>query len=71
METAKQAVNYVSETIQGAASGASKEANKQVAKDGNVDVSTRLSAAKDAVGDKLEESGHNSKAEVHKQYVKN
>lgn len=41
MESAKQAFNYVSETVQGAASGASKEANKEVAKDGNVPIGTR------------------------------
>ncbi|KAL2203296.1 hypothetical protein CC79DRAFT_1373440 [Sarocladium strictum] len=69
MESIKQAANYVSETVQGATSGASKEANKQVAKDGNVDASTRLTAAKDALGDKVEESGHNSKADVHKEAI--
>lgn len=41
MESAKQALNYVAETVQGAASGASKEANKEVAKDNNVNVGTR------------------------------
>ena len=41
MESVKQAANYVSETVQGTLSGASKEANKEVAKDNNVDVSTR------------------------------
>lgn len=41
METAKQAANYVSETVQGAISGASKETNKEVAKDSNASVGTR------------------------------
>ena len=41
METAKQAVNYVAETIQGAAAGASKETNKEIAKDNNVAAGTR------------------------------
>lgn len=41
METVKNAANYVSETVQGATAGASKEANKQVAKDGNVGIGTR------------------------------
>lgn len=41
MESAKQAVNYVSESIQSAASGVSKEANKEVAKDGNAPIGTR------------------------------
>ncbi|KAI9900647.1 hypothetical protein N3K66_004909 [Trichothecium roseum] len=70
MESAKQAVNYVTETVQGTLSGASKEANKEVAKDNNVDVGTRLTAAKDALGDKVDQSGHEGKAEAHKQYAK-
>lgn len=41
METVKQAANYVSETVQGAASGASKETNKNIAKDSNVGIGTR------------------------------
>lgn len=41
MESIKQGVNYVSETIQSATSGASKEANKEVAKDSNVNAGTR------------------------------
>ncbi|PHH90317.1 hypothetical protein CDD83_3991 [Cordyceps sp. RAO-2017] len=70
MESVKQAANYVSETVQGVTSGASKEANKEVAKDSNVAVGTRLSAAKDAVGDKVEQTTHENKAEAHKQYAK-
>merc|ERR1712061_180473 len=71
MESIKQAANYVSESIQGATSGASKEANKEVAKDPNVNVSTRATAAKDAVGDKVEQHGHDAKADVHKEAAKN
>jgi hypothetical protein len=41
METAKQAFNYVAETVQGATAGVSKETNKEIAKNDNVDVSTR------------------------------
>lgn len=41
METAKQAINYVAESIQGATSGASKETNKQIAKNDEAPVSTR------------------------------
>ncbi|KAM4062971.1 glucose-repressible protein grg1 domain-containing protein [Hirsutella rhossiliensis] len=70
METAKNVANYLSETVQGATSGASKEANKQVAKDGNVDISTRATAAKDAVGDKLDQTSHDGKADVHKEAAK-
>ena len=45
MESIKQAGNYVAETIQQATSGASKEANKEVAKDGNAPISTRYVAS--------------------------
>lgn len=41
MESLKQGVNYVAETVQQAASGASKETNKQVAKDSNAPIGTR------------------------------
>lgn len=41
MESVKQAANYVSETVQGAVSGASHETNKEVAKDGNASAGTR------------------------------
>jgi hypothetical protein len=41
MESVKQAANYVSETVQGAVSGVSKETNKEIAKDSNVDIGTR------------------------------
>ncbi|PHH61369.1 hypothetical protein CDD81_447 [Ophiocordyceps australis] len=70
MESIKQAANYVSETVQGAASGVSKEANKEVAKDSNVNVGTRASAAKDALGDKIDQVTHDNKAEAHKQVAK-
>ncbi|EWZ40402.1 hypothetical protein FOCG_13618 [Fusarium oxysporum f. sp. radicis-lycopersici 26381] len=64
MESLKQAGNYVAETVQQATSGASKEANKEVAKDGNVPISTRATAAKDALGDKIDETTHDKKADV-------
>jgi hypothetical protein len=41
METVKNAVNYVSETVQQGVSATSKEANKEVAKDSNATLSTR------------------------------
>ena len=69
MESIKQAANYVSESVQGATSQASKETNKEVAKDSHANVGTRASAAKDAVGDKINQSGHEAKADVHKQNV--
>ncbi|KAK4127813.1 Emopamil-binding protein [Parathielavia appendiculata] len=45
MDTIKNAGNYVSDKVQSATSGASKEANKNVAKDNNAGVGTRIQAA--------------------------
>ncbi|KAK9769134.1 putative Glucose-repressible gene protein [Seiridium cardinale] len=70
MDTIKNAANYVSESVQGATSTGSKEANKQVAKDGDASLSTRFSAGKDAVGDKVDEQKHNTSADVHKEAAK-
>ncbi|KFX96810.1 hypothetical protein V490_03126 [Pseudogymnoascus sp. VKM F-3557] len=70
METIKNAANYVSETVQGAGSEASKEANKSVAKDNDASLTSRATAAKDALGDKIDESSHNTKADVHKEAAK-
>ncbi|OAR00064.1 hypothetical protein LLEC1_06495 [Akanthomyces lecanii] len=69
MDSIKQGANYVSEQVQKATAGTSKEANKEVAKDSNANVGTRLGAAKDAVSDKAKESGHDAKAEGHKQQI--
>ncbi|KAH6611096.1 hypothetical protein Trco_001116 [Trichoderma cornu-damae] len=69
MDSIKQGANYVQEKVQQATSGTSKEANKQVAKDSNAPVGTRTSAAKDALGDKLDEQKHNAKGEAHKQQM--
>lgn len=41
MDSIKQGANYVGEKVQQATSGASKEANKNVAKDSNAPVGTR------------------------------
>jgi len=70
MDTIKDGVNYVSESAQGALSGGSKEANKQVAKDSDASVGTRASAAKDALSDKVDQSTHDTKADVHKEAAK-
>ncbi|KAL1887560.1 Glucose-repressible protein [Ceratocystis pirilliformis] len=67
MDSIKNAANYVAESVQGATAGTSKEANKQVAKDSNSGLGTRAQAAKDAIGDKMNESSHNTKAEAYKQ----
>ncbi|EFY93277.1 Glucose-repressible protein1 [Metarhizium acridum] len=69
MDSLKQGANYVSETVKQATSGASKETNKQVAKDSDASIGTRASAAKDALGDKVDEHKHDAKAEAHKQQV--
>ncbi|KAK4072510.1 Grg1 Glucose repressible protein [Trichoderma simmonsii] len=69
MDSIKQGANYVGEKVQQATSGASKETNKQVAKDSDAGIGTRASAAKDAVGDKMDESKHDAKGEAHKQAI--
>ncbi|KAK1964292.1 glucose-repressible protein [Colletotrichum eremochloae] len=70
MDTVKNAANYVSESVQQAASTASKETNKQVAKDDNVSIGNRASAAKDAVSDKVDEQKHDFKGEGYKEAAK-
>ncbi|OJJ56399.1 hypothetical protein ASPSYDRAFT_91659 [Aspergillus sydowii CBS 593.65] len=70
MESIKNTVNYVSETVQGAGAGASKEVNKEVAKDNNADIATRVTAAKDALFDKKDEKTHEVQADVHKEGLK-
>ncbi|KAL4951933.1 glucose-repressible protein Grg1 [Aspergillus filifer] len=67
METIKNTVNYVTESFQGAGATASKEVNKEVAKDNNADLTTRATAAKDALLDKKDEQVHQTKADVHKE----
>jgi hypothetical protein len=54
----RNAANYVGDKAQEVTSGASKEANKNVAKDSDASLGTRATAAKDAVSDKVDESGH-------------
>jgi hypothetical protein len=43
----------------------------RVAKNDDASLSTRASAAKDAISDKMDESKHDAKAETNKQKVKN
>lgn len=45
--------------------------NLDVAKDNDASLSTRASAAKDAVGDKFDEEKHDTKSDVHKEAAKN
>ncbi|KAI1466431.1 glucose-repressible gene protein [Daldinia caldariorum] len=70
MDKISNAANYVSDTVKGATSTASKEGNKEVAKDNNANLSTRATAAKDALGDKVDEKKHNTSADVNKESVK-
>ncbi|KAK4173109.1 glucose-repressible protein encoded by the PaGrg1 protein [Triangularia setosa] len=67
METIKNAGNYVADKVNSATSATSKEANKEVAKDSNAGVGTRLQAAGDAIGDKADEKKHDMSAETNKQ----
>ncbi|KAH6845479.1 glucose-repressible protein Grg1 [Chaetomium sp. MPI-CAGE-AT-0009] len=67
MESIKQAGNYVADKIQGTTHEASKEANKNVAKDGNQSIGTRVQAAGDAITDKTKETKHDASAEANKQ----
>ncbi|KAJ5633245.1 hypothetical protein N7490_009584 [Penicillium lividum] len=70
MDTIKNAANYVSESVQGTGAQASKEGNKQVAKDDDAKLSTRASAAKDAIFDKKDEKSHDVKADLNKEQAK-
>ncbi|KAI0997929.1 hypothetical protein K3495_g10261 [Podosphaera aphanis] len=70
MESIKQAANYVSETVQGTGAEVSKEANKNVAKDSDASLTSRATAAKDAVVDKTNETSHKAKADVNKESSK-
>jgi hypothetical protein len=48
----------VSDSVKGAASQASSTVNKEVAKDSDASISTRVTAAKDAVSDKIDQKSH-------------
>ncbi|CAO1613665.1 unnamed protein product [Parajaminaea phylloscopi] len=67
MQTVKDTINSVSEKAQETMSGASKEANKEVAKDSDASLSTRATAAKDAISDKADEASHGAKGEAYNQ----
>ncbi|KWU42460.1 hypothetical protein RHOSPDRAFT_26957 [Rhodotorula sp. JG-1b] len=58
---------YVSETIQGKSAESKKEGNKEIAKGNtNASIGDRISAGVDAIGNKADESKHDSKAEAYK-----
>ncbi|KAI4118401.1 MAG: hypothetical protein LQ341_007622 [Variospora aurantia] len=58
MDKLKNMGNYVSSKAQGASSQASKETNKSIAKDSHAPIGTRIQAAGDALGDKMDQHGH-------------
>ncbi|KAI1075838.1 glucose-repressible gene protein [Whalleya microplaca] len=70
MDKIQNAANYVTDSVKGATHGASKEANKEVAKDSNASLGTRASAGKDALGDKVDEKKSNTSASVNKEAAK-
>ncbi|RYO89849.1 hypothetical protein DL766_010480 [Monosporascus sp. MC13-8B] len=70
MDKINNAAKYVADSVKGATSTASKESNKSVAKDNNASLGTRASAAKDAVGDKVDEQKHDTSADVNKEAAK-
>ncbi|KAL2049365.1 hypothetical protein ABVK25_010375, partial [Lepraria finkii] len=66
MDSIKNTINQASESIQGTASGASKQGNEEIAKGHtNASATTRMTAAKDAISDKIDESKHNTKSDVY------
>ncbi|KAF4981121.1 hypothetical protein FZEAL_3028 [Fusarium zealandicum] len=69
MDSIKNAANMAGEKVQEVTSGASKEGNKEVAKDSNASIGTRAGAAKDAIGDKANESKHSTKGDAHKEAI--
>ncbi|KAF5025911.1 hypothetical protein F66182_2030 [Fusarium sp. NRRL 66182] len=69
MDSIKNAANAAGEKVNELASGASKETNKEVAKDSNAPVGTRASAAKDALSDKADESKHGAKSTANKESI--
>ncbi|SCV74622.1 BQ2448_7651 [Microbotryum intermedium] len=58
-------------SVQGAASGASHDANKEQAKNSNASLGDRASAGVNAVSDKIDQKSHDAKAEAHKETAKN
>jgi len=67
MDTIKNAANYVSDKASEVTNAASKETNKEVAKDSNVSVGNRAEAGKDYVKDALSEQKDKASAEGNKQ----
>ncbi|CAF0937168.1 unnamed protein product [Didymodactylos carnosus] len=69
VEKAKDAYNYVAETVQGAVASFSGDTNKETAKDSDKPMGERISAGASAVGDKVEQKTHEAKASYHKEGI--
>ena len=71
VNSVKNAANYVSETVQGNASEASKETNKQQAKGnaGDTSLTGRASGALNAAGNKLDQTKHEGSAKANKESI--
>lgn len=67
MDTIKNTANFVSDKISAATSGASHEANKNVAQDSNQSVGNRVDAAGSAIKDKFDQKSSEASAEANKQ----
>ncbi|KAG7005181.1 hypothetical protein G7Y79_00021g050480 [Physcia stellaris] len=65
MQSIKDLGNQISQNVQKHGSQASKEANKSVAKDSHASIGTRATAAKDMLGDKMDEHRHGTKEELY------
>lgn len=70
MNSLRSAGNWITNKTRGGAHTASKETNKQIAKDPNVRTSTRLRAAGNAMKDKVQEQNYNRQADVNKHAAK-
>ncbi|CAO1598464.1 MAG: hypothetical protein LQ349_006819 [Xanthoria aureola] len=70
MDSIKNAGQSVMESVQGTGATAQKEGNKEVAKDSNQGIGERATAAKDALGNKMDEQQHEAKSEADKQAAK-
>ena len=67
MENIKHGIEAMAEKAKEMMSGASYEANKEVAKDSDQPLTTRANAAVNAVKDKVDETSHSANKEAHKQ----
>ncbi|KAJ4389201.1 hypothetical protein N0V93_006664 [Gnomoniopsis smithogilvyi] len=67
MDTVKNAANYVSDKTSEVLNSASKETNKEVAKDSNVSIGNRAEAGKDYLKDSVSEQKDKASAEGNKQ----